>query len=167
MLRSALLLTSFVAPGSWQERAERPVNFEDDLRPILAEHCLDCHRGSRAKNGLALNSYAGLMQGGSSGAAILPGDASGSLLWQLVSREREPFMPYEAEKLDEPTLARIRAWIEGGARETAASEARAGPARTLVRALLPAPSTGTNFEPAIALDNASPSSNATTSSRVP
>ncbi len=142
MLGSSLISLSFLAAASLQEPPARPVNYEDDLRPIFEASCLDCHRGSRAKNGLALNTYTGLMEGGSSGAAIVPGNASGSLLWQLVAREREPFMPYETEKLDEATLATIRAWIDGGARETATSEARSGPARPLARVELPASSSG-------------------------
>jgi hypothetical protein len=133
MIGQPLLFLALLATAALQEPAARPVNYEDDVRPILEANCLDCHRGSRAKNGLALNTYAGIVQGGSSGPAIAPGNASASLLWQLVSREREPFMPKDADPLDDASLAKIRAWIDEGARETATSEVRVSPSRALSR----------------------------------
>jgi hypothetical protein len=141
MIAQVLLFPACLATAPLQEPAARPVNYEDDVRPILEANCYDCHRGSRAKNGLALNTYSGLMQGGSSGAAIVPGNASGSLLWELVAREREPFMPKDDDPLDGATLAKIRAWIDEGARETATSEVHVSPSRASRLVEMPA-STG-------------------------
>ena len=40
-----LYIIAAVATSAPQESA-RPVNFVDDVQPILREHCLSCHRGS-------------------------------------------------------------------------------------------------------------------------
>lgn len=99
-----------------------PVNFTDHVQPILREHCLSCHRGSRAKNGLKLKSMRGLLLGGSSGAAIVPGDASASLLYLVITHEKSPNMPPDEDRLPDELLQTIRQWIDEGCRETATSK---------------------------------------------
>ena len=98
---------SLVPIGAAVAQDEPPVNFEDHIRPIIDEYCLGCHRGSRARNGLKLDSATGIFEGGSSGAAIVPGDPDGSLLYQVIARTREPYMPYEDDPLPAAGL-RIR-----------------------------------------------------------
>ncbi|WP_075090005.1 hypothetical protein [Verrucomicrobium spinosum] len=39
--------------------AERTPDFDRDVRPILAEHCLECHSLDKAKGGLALTTKGG------------------------------------------------------------------------------------------------------------
>ena len=92
-----------------------PPNFEQHVQPILRESCLKCHRGSRAKNGLELRSVDAILEGGSSGPAIVPGDPGSSLLYLVATHEREPAMPPSGDKLSEEALATLAAWIEGGA----------------------------------------------------
>lgn len=102
----------------------RPINFADHIAPIIDEYCLGCHRGSRARNGLKLDRAAGLFEGGSSGTTVVPGDPDASLLYQVVKRTREPFMPYEEDPLPKDMVETIRQWIEGGALESASSKPR-------------------------------------------
>ena len=56
-----------------------------------------------------------LMRGGSTGPAIVPGNAKASLLYKLIAREAEPYMPHKSEKLSEEAVARIAEWINAGA----------------------------------------------------
>lgn len=122
-----LLLLLLATPGlAWQDEA--PPNFEDHVAPILRENCLSCHRGSRARNGLDLRSVANILKGGSSGAAIVPGDPEGSLLYQVVAHTREPFMPPEEPPLDPELQQVLEAWIAGGARVNASDQGTAAPA---------------------------------------
>jgi len=121
-----LLLTALATPGhgaapglSPLRRAQAddpPPNFVDDVQPILRESCLGCHRGSRAKNGLDLSSVPKILAGGSSGAAVEPGNADNSLLMRVVEHAQGPFMPPDEEQLGEAQRATLRAWIAGGAR---------------------------------------------------
>lgn len=110
-------------PASAQD--ERPINYQDDVKPIIDEYCIFCHRGSRARNGFKLDNAAGIFEGGSSGPGIVPGDPDGSLMYQLIARTREPYMPYEDDPLPAEMLETIRKWIESGARETAESRPKA------------------------------------------
>jgi len=120
-----LLAAPMVVTGRAAAQDAPPVNFDDHIRPIIEEYCIGCHRGSRAKNGLKLESAAGVLEGGSGGPAIVPGDPDGSLLYQVVARTREPFMPFEEDPLPAEMVAAIRGWIESGARESATSAPKA------------------------------------------
>lgn len=44
--------------------------FESKVRPVLVEHCYECHSGERTKGGLALDTKRGWEMGGDSGPAI-------------------------------------------------------------------------------------------------
>src|SRR5215510_3975605 len=57
--------------------------FEANVRPVLAANCYDCHAEERM-GGLRLDSRDGVLKGGRSGPAIVPGDPDKSLLMQAV-----------------------------------------------------------------------------------
>ena len=141
LLFAALLFDAIpAAPAAAQETP--PVNFEDDVEPILRGSCMSCHRGSRARNGLELKSVATILEGGSSGPAIVPGDASSSLMYLAAAHEREPFMPPDGDRLGEEELAVLQAWIDGGAPATADGAPAGGAADTGALALVPPPVPG-------------------------
>ena len=51
--------------------------FEKEIRPILIEHCYECHSsGKKVRGGLLLDSRAGIEAGGDSGTVITPGARS-------------------------------------------------------------------------------------------
>jgi hypothetical protein len=89
--------------------------FETDVRPLLAEHCYECHSaesdGLRA--GLRVDTRDGLLAGGDSGSALEPGDADASLLMQAVRYESFEMPP--AGKLPDEEIAILVRWIEMGA----------------------------------------------------
>jgi hypothetical protein len=60
--------------------------FEKRIRPVLAEHCYECHskRADEFKGGLRLDLGETLRRGGASGPAIVPGQADQSLLIEAV-----------------------------------------------------------------------------------
>src|SRR6476620_6762654 len=60
--------------------------FENKIRPILANNCYKCHsqQAEKVKAGLLLDSREGLLKGGESGPAIVPGDPEKSLLIKAV-----------------------------------------------------------------------------------
>ena len=95
------------------------------MRPILREHCFTCHNQNDAKSGLALDSFARAIEGGSSGEVVVEQDLESSRLWALVNHDEEPFMPPGQDKLPDAKLTLIRQWIEGGLLENAGSSAKA------------------------------------------
>ncbi|MEM8913463.1 MAG: c-type cytochrome domain-containing protein [Planctomycetota bacterium] len=106
--------------------------YEDDVQPILREHCMSCHHQGDQRGGLALDTFASLMEGGGSGEIVYDdGDVDGSRLWQLVNHDDTPVMPPSAPKLSDSKLAVIRAWIEGGILENSGSKAKAKPKTAL------------------------------------
>jgi len=120
LLLNLITAAAVVAPSPQGDA--RPVNFVDDVQPILREHCQSCHRGSRARNGLQLKTSKGIFSGGSSGAAVVPGDSSASLLYLVMTHEKSPNMPPDEDRLPDELLDTIRTWIDEGCRETASSE---------------------------------------------
>src|SRR5262245_37992399 len=117
---SVAILTVVLAPAA--APAAPPV-FERDVLPLLTAHCVKCHGGELKKAGLDLRSRASIFKGGASGAAIVPGAADKSLLFDMVKKAEMP--PAKNPKLSAGQVAVIQAWIDGGAlteiREAAAS----------------------------------------------
>ena len=89
--------------------------FETDVRPILKEHCFHCHGDDGIREGsLDLRLKRLIVQGGESGPALMPGDASGSLLMRrIIDGEMPP--GEEAPRLRPEEISRIRRWIDAGA----------------------------------------------------
>jgi len=107
-------------------------NYDDDVKPIFARYCFGCHNASEMRSGLSLESYAGVMKGGGSGDAVIPGRAASSLLFKAVNRdEGAPQMPLGMAKLPDATIAVIREWIAGGVLETATSQPKGNVAPSL------------------------------------
>jgi len=103
--------------------AQTKVTFADHVLPIFRSRCGSCHNTSDRSGSLVLDSYAGVMAGGSSGQVISPGDASASRLWKSISHEAEPVMPQGADKLPDSELSLIREWIQQGVLEKSNSVA--------------------------------------------
>src|SRR5258706_11092902 len=102
--------------------AQAPPNYEDHIKPLFARRCFACHSAGEMRSGLNLESYAGVLKGGSSGDAVVAGRAAGSLLYKAVAREEgAPQMPLGQAKLPDAEIATIREWIQGGLLETATS----------------------------------------------
>ncbi|MCA9055450.1 MAG: hypothetical protein KDA75_16530, partial [Planctomycetaceae bacterium] len=109
---------------SADDKPAEKVTFKDHVLPIFRAKCGSCHNANDRKGGLILDSYAGMMEGGSSGGVVEGGDPDASYLWGLITHESEPKMPPNADKLPEAELALIRTWIEGGLLETMDSKAK-------------------------------------------
>ncbi|MEI7861112.1 MAG: c-type cytochrome domain-containing protein, partial [Planctomycetota bacterium] len=91
--------------------------FESRIRPLLVDRCYSCHNAEgTADGGLAVDSREGLLTGGDSGPALVPGDPAGSLLLSVLRHEVDGLkMPKDSGKLDDATLADLSTWIAAGA----------------------------------------------------
>ena len=95
--------------------AERAEQFEMKVRPILANRCYGCH-SSAPLGGLAVNSRNGLLKGGKTGPAVVPGKPEESLLIQTIEHSLEKMkMPLGQSKLPDAEIAVLAAWIKDGA----------------------------------------------------
>jgi hypothetical protein len=111
------------APTRADDKAK--VTYDDQLAPILRQRCSSCHNPTAKKADFDVTSYSSLMKGGSSGPVIEPGDPDSSHFFALVTRQSEPFMPQNADKLPDGEIDLIKRWITGGALENSGSKAAA------------------------------------------
>lgn len=104
--------------------AQEPT-FERHIRPILRQHCFDCHGATDTKEGnLDLRLVRFIKQGGDSGAAINFENLSESLLIQRVVSGEMP--PGEAHMPAEQ-LAILKKWVEAGAKTDRPEPEQIGP----------------------------------------
>ncbi len=87
------------------------LTYNGSIGSLLTTRCGSCH-GANGLQGLDVTSYAGLMTGGKSGAAITPGDVENSLLIKVQTGEKAHFAQFSAEEID-----LISKWIQIGAPE--------------------------------------------------
>jgi mono/diheme cytochrome c family protein len=116
-----ILLAALVLAVPDEKAAPNPT-FQDNVAAIFQARCNSCHNNDKQKGGLVLETYAGTMKGGGSGAVIEAGDAGASRLYALVTHAEEPKMPPMQPKLPEAELNLIKAWIEAGAPESSGSK---------------------------------------------
>ena len=113
-----LCLSGFAVPAN---AADAQISFAKDVKPILQENCVECHRpGGQGflANGLDLTSYDGVMKGTRIGPVVIPGDVFTSnllraVLGQVNTKVRMPFHRTELADRDSTTLLR---WIYQGAK---------------------------------------------------
>jgi hypothetical protein len=101
-------------PGAEPTR-EQIEFFEKKIRPVLVEHCYECHSAQSAKvrGGLLLDTRESLRRGGESGPAVVPGDVAASLLLKALRYEDRKMPP--GGKLPDPVIADFQSWIQKGA----------------------------------------------------
>jgi len=88
--------------------------FAKHVRPLLREKCAGCHGPALQSNGLSLTSRDALLMGGKRGPAIVPGEASHSLIVAALEQTGALKMP-PGGKLPAESVAAVRRWIDLGA----------------------------------------------------
>jgi len=86
----------------------RPSCFKEHIRPVLTKTCLRCHGGKSTEAELDIDRREGLLKGGVSGPAVVPGKSRDSLLYKLITHQREPHMPQSGKKLPDAVLKLFR-----------------------------------------------------------
>jgi len=89
--------------------------FEKRIRPLLAEHCYQCHGKEKQESGLVLASYAALRKGGDRGTLYVAGDPDQSLLIQAVQYASDDLKMPPKGKLKNEQIADLVAWVNMGA----------------------------------------------------
>ena len=91
--------------------------FEKKVRPLLADHCYQCHSAdTNAKGGLRVDDRNGLLTGGNTGPAVVPGDPTKSnLLKRVTMKDEKKRMPIEGTHLTDDEVGILTTWIKDGA----------------------------------------------------
>ncbi len=104
------------------KKAAPKVTYDEHILPFFRDKCLSCHNPDKKSSGLVLSNYTKLMEGGSSGPVVKPGDPAGSPLFRVVAHKEEPFMPPKSPMVSKASVDLLEKWIAGGALENAGSK---------------------------------------------
>jgi len=118
---TAYVIGFFLLGSNTDSRAVEPIEFNRDIRPILSDHCYQCHgpdEGTREED-LRLDLREGLLGTTESGQPIVaPGDAEESEIYYRISNsdaeERMPPTDFPQQPTDDE-IEKIKRWIEEGA----------------------------------------------------
>ena len=107
-----IMATGVVVNATADERTEF---FESHIRPVLVTHCYKCHavEAKNVRGGLLLDSRKGLLAGGESGAAVVPGKPEESLL--ISALKHDSFQMPPDRRLPDSVVADFEKWISDGA----------------------------------------------------
>ena len=94
------------------------VDFIKDVKPILEESCVKCHSSKKDKGDLNLETLEFSKKGGESGAAVIPGNISKSLLIEKVKlpADHDDIMPPKGDPLTKAQITILENWIKEGAK---------------------------------------------------
>ncbi len=89
--------------------------FEKEVRPVLAEHCFECHGPEKKRGGLRLDFHEALLSGGDSGPALVSGKPDESLLITAVRRTESDLEMPPKKALPAAAVAALEKWVAMGA----------------------------------------------------
>ena len=111
--RAAALPAPTAAPAQTDPAAIQ--FFETSIRPLLAEQCYTCHGPKKQKGDLRLDSPAGMMHGGESGAVVVPGHPEQSLMVKAIGYQDADLQMPPKKKLSDRQVADLTRWVQMGA----------------------------------------------------
>lgn len=111
---ASIFLVAIAAVGE-EEDTKGIEFFEKKVRPILSQHCYECHGAEKAESNLRLDRDGGWLAGGDSGPAIVPGKPETSLLIVAIRHGGESVdMPPDG-KLSAEAIKVLEDWVKRGA----------------------------------------------------
>ena len=96
---------------------EELIDFNRQVRPLLAKHCYACHGPDQAESSLNLSSFELATGKSDSGLHAIVPDASGQseLLVRITATEESVQMPPEGDRLTASQVDILKKWIDQGA----------------------------------------------------
>jgi hypothetical protein len=92
--------------------------FEAHVRPVFVNECYKCHShdADKIKGGLMLDTREGMLHGGDSGPALVPGKPDDSLFIKAIRYTDDDLqMPPKGQKLSDDDIAALTEWVRRGA----------------------------------------------------
>ena len=96
-------------------KSAEPINFAEEVWPILKSRCFHCHDAASAQGELRLDEHDSVLAGGHSGQTIIGTIDDSELLRRIKSEEDGYRMPKDEVPLTVEEVERIERWIEAGA----------------------------------------------------
>jgi mono/diheme cytochrome c family protein len=105
------------------------IDYARDIAPILKEYCAECHGPTKARGRLRLHTPDLIRRGGFSGTPVTAGNSEDSLLVRrILGLDGEDRMPLDSDPVPDALIARLRAWIDQGAKMPGRTLTSADPA---------------------------------------
>tara|TARA_B110000495_G_scaffold110373_1_gene95512 strand:+ start:132 stop:4223 length:4092 start_codon:yes stop_codon:yes gene_type:complete len=116
---SFVFLTAVWSASSFAKQESQSDFFESRIRPVLVEHCYECHNSSnQAEAELALDWRSGIRTETEHGTSVVPGKSDESLLLKVIKHQVEGLeMPDGGVKLEPGVIADFEKWINQGAHD--------------------------------------------------
>jgi len=116
-----LIVSSLLVSAVSACNIEPEVSFSQHVKPILEQHCFECHLEGGAgtdASGFNMTDYDSLMKGTNFGPMIIAGDVEGSNLLVLIEGRADPSisMPHRQKSIARQDIQTIRVWIDQGAK---------------------------------------------------
>lgn len=112
-----LLCLAGITASHLANAADPPVSFERQIKPIIAERCVECHNSENLMGGLNLQNREHAMQSRKQGTVIVPKVPGRSLFYitlTLPAKDNKA-MPATAHRLPHDEIEAVRHWILEGA----------------------------------------------------
>ncbi len=103
---------------------------------ILKANCFNCHNEEKKKGGLVMTTREGLLKGGETGAALVPGDPAKGEMIPSLEAGADPHMPPK-KQLTPAQIDVLTRWVKEGAPWDAAALAAESAPRPVTLAALP------------------------------
>ncbi len=106
-----------LANGLTLETDEKDI-YQQVVVPIFQSKCYDCHMTTKFKGELVMDTYEGLIQGGSTGPSIVPNNIEDSLVMEriyLPLDDEEHMPPSQEPQMTPEEIKLIEWWITQGA----------------------------------------------------
>jgi len=113
MTRALLALLLLAGPAAAQDK---PVSYKNDIVPIFAKSCNECHNEKKKKGKLDMSTYEALVKGGKKGKPWIDGNPDKSMLVEMIKGDK-PEMPEDGDPLKPEQVALIARWIKEGAKD--------------------------------------------------
>ena len=109
LLTNSALQAEDAAPGA---SVEGLTYYEEQVRPLLKQHCGKCHLDGKTKGKLSLDGRKSVLLGGETGPAVDLAKPAESLLLQAVNYQELEMPP--SGKLPAESIAILTKWVEMG-----------------------------------------------------
>ncbi len=87
----------------------------EEIKPLLVAKCVSCHGPEKQEGALRLDSLAAALRGGDRGPAVVPGDATKSLLVRAVEFTDADLQMPPKQKLSPREIETLARWVKAGA----------------------------------------------------
>lgn len=118
MLLAAVFVTATALVAFSLFSAEKQIDFNADVKPILNKKCISCHGGVKQQGGFSVLFREEALAATKSGKpAIVPGHPEESeFIKRLQTDDPEQRMPYKHEALSKNEIDILSAWVKQGAK---------------------------------------------------